>query len=333
MKKVIAFAMSVVYIICGVITVSAQENTANNMARSSTVYESESNDNAGSADRIYSNGVGYGKISSSSDADWWFVEFPGPGYVDFSLTNIPSGCNYEMMILNSVGSTILASLTASGNQNELISGFWVAEGSRFLIKVYSSSGASASSYYQLGIQHEAYHAYAGVYTGSYTGISANIQMPTSYPNVSDSGESVWVSTSADNNGKWVQTGARYFASTGQFDVYAEYYVGGEYMRAWGGTQALGTTKAYKVECNPDNGLWYAYCENNILANSMLSSISLDVQANGEVHKKNIEMGPFVFSNVKVKNSNFVWVNNTQMPTADAQYQATGTPTNFTVSGP
>lgn len=55
--------------------------------------------------------------------------------------------------------------------------------------------------------------------------------------------------------------------------------------------------------------------------------------NAEVHKKNIEMGPFTFSNVLVKDSSGTWGNNTATLHADLPYSITGTATNFTVFGP
>lgn len=67
--------------------------------------------------------------------------------------------------------------------------------------------------------------------------------------------------------------------------------------------------------------------------SALATINNGVQGNAETHKRNIEMGPFTFSNVKIKNSSGTWVNNTTTPSAYLPYIVTGTATNFTVSGP
>ena len=177
--------------------------------------------------------------------------------------------------------------------------------------------------------------YAGVVTTStYRGISASIQTPSSLPSVpSGTGESVWVSTAPDSNGAWAQSGARYYPSAGNvFKTYVEYFSGGVYHRSEPGIHMLGTSVAYKVEYRSD-GKWHAYIAGVDKAQSLLSSSSLNVEGMSELHQPNIQMGPFTFSNVKVKNSSDTWINNPTMPTAPLPYSATGTSTNYTVSGP
>ncbi len=179
-----------------------------------------------------------------------------------------------------------------------------------------------------------YHGYAGVLTGSKKrGISAKITMPSSLPDVSDSGESAWVSTSKDSNNEWVQAGARYYSSFTAFKTYTEHYQNGVYKLTTVGTHRLGIYLTYKVEYNSDDGKWHAFINSVDKVSSSLAATEIKVQAKGEVHKEDIEMGPFTFSTVKVKNSDGVWVDNTDLPTADSPYTATGSATSFTVSGP
>lgn len=152
------------------------------------------------------------------------------------------------------------------------------------------------------------------------------------PDVSDSGESVWVSTSADSNGKWIQTGARYYSSFSTFKTYTEHYESGVYKLDIVGTHVLGASIAYKVEYNSSDSKWHAYIAGTDKVSSSLATID-NVQGHAEVHKKNIEMGPFTFADVSIKNSSGTWVNNTAAPYATSPYSVTGTATNFTVSGP
>ena len=180
-----------------------------------------------------------------------------------------------------------------------------------------------------------YHGYAGVYvTGNYRGISASIKTPNSLPIIAGSGESAWVSTQIDADGHWVQAGARYWAGYSGFKTYVEYGSGNISKITDIGVHKLGTTVSYKVEYSSSDGKWHAYVAGGDKMSSALASNMLDVEAYGEIHKKNIEMGPFAFSNVKVKNSSGSWANNTIVPsTRIASYTVTGTANSFTVSGP
>ena len=179
-----------------------------------------------------------------------------------------------------------------------------------------------------------YHGYAGVTTSSKKrGISAKITMPSDFPDVSGSGESAWVSTSKDSNGEWVQAGARYYSSYTAFKTYTEHYQNGVYKLTTVGTHRLGIYLTYKVEYNSDDGKWHAFINSVDKVSSSLATSEIKVQAKGEVHKQDIEMGPFSFSTVKVKNSSNTWVDNTTSPSADSPYTVSGTATSFTVSGP
>ena len=96
---------------------------------------------------------------------------------------------------------------------------------------------------------------------------------------------------------------------------------------------MGIYLTYKVEYNSDDGKWHAFINSVDKVISSLATSEIKVQANGEVHKQDIEMGPFSFSTVKVKNSSNTWVDNTTSPSADSPYTVSGSATSFTVSGP
>lgn len=195
------------------------------------------------------------------------------------------------------------------------------------LPIYQASAASA-------VITADYHGYAGfIKSGSNKGVSASIKIPNTLPNVSNSGESVWVSTSADSNGEWIQTGARYYSSFTNFKTYTEHYESGVYRLTTVGTHVSGANIAYKVEYNSSDLKWHAYIAGYDKVSSSLATINNSVQGHGEVHKANIQMGPFNFSNVKIKNSSGTWVNNTASLHADSPYSASGSSTNFTVSGP
>lgn len=315
----------------------AQEIEAENMASiraAGSIYESESNNTYSTADRTYDDYDGYGKISSTSDVDWWVIKFNSSGYANFWLGNIPSGCDYDLKLYSSDGTTLLKSSSKSGNADELISEYWVTGGVNYYVRIHAYSGSSTSTYYQFRAKNYPYHEYAGIYLGgSYQGISAKITTPSSLPDVSDSGESVWVSSNVDSNGEWIQTGARYYSSFNNFKTYTEHYESGVYTLTTVGVHVLGAKISYKVEYSSTDQKWHAYIAGVDKASSALATQNSGVQAHAEVHKKDIEMGPFTFSEVQVKNTTPAWVNNTVTPTAASPYSVTGTATQFTVSGP
>ena len=299
-----------------------------------TIYENEPNNSYTYADRTYDDYDNFGKISSTSDVDWWVVRFSSSGYANFWLGEIPSGCDYELKLYASDGTTLLKSSLNSGNANELIGEYWVAANTDYYISIYSYSGSSTSEYYKFRTKNYPYHGYAGfTNNNSNKGVYATITTPSSLPNVSDSGESVWVSTSIDTNGEWIQTGARYYSSYTNFKTYTEHFSSGVYKLTTIGTHILGASISYKVEYNSSDSKWHAYIGGVDRVGSTLATVNNSVLGQAEVHKKLIEMGPFSFSSVLIKNSSGTWVNNTAAPTATTPYSWSGSATNFTVSGP
>lgn len=181
-----------------------------------------------------------------------------------------------------------------------------------------------------------FHGYVGFVTsGTYLGISANIGLPGRFPDVQDSGESVWVSTSKNSSGEWLQAGTRYYDGYTSFVKYVEYFDGGIYKILTNfGTQDLGSYVNYKVEYNTNDGKWHAYVNGQDCAASRFSPSQIQVQANAEIHKEGIQMGPFRFENVKLKNPSAVWIDNNTMPNYYMPgYSFAGIETMFSVWGP
>ena len=71
----------------------------------------------------------------------------------------------------------------------------------------------------------------------------------------------------------------------------------------------------------------------IYASGPLSSSSMQLQAHAEVHLQYIQMGPFSFLNINIKNSFGSWISNTSTPHANTHYEYNGNAYYFTVSGP
>ena len=182
--------------------------------------------------------------------------------------------------------------------------------------------------------YSTYHGYAGVFSdGSQSGMSALISLSWFYPYVEDSGESVWVSTSIDSNGWWVQIGVRYYSTYSNYKLYTETFQSGIYTVNTHGNMYPGDTFTCRVEYSTDTLLWQASCNGTVYTSGPLSSSMMSLQAHAEVHLQYIQMGPFSFSNIHIKNSSGSWMNNTNSPHADTHYECNGSPYYFTVSGP
>ena len=182
--------------------------------------------------------------------------------------------------------------------------------------------------------YDAYHGYAGVFSnGSQAGMSASISLPWFYPFVEDSGESVWVSSSLDSSGRWVQIGVCYYSIYSNYKIYTETFQSGVYARNTHGDKFPGNTISCKVEYSDDTSLWEASCNGIVYASGPLSSSTMSLQAHAEVHLQYIQMGPFAFSNIAIKNTSGSWISNAKTPHADDHYEYSGNSYSFTVSGP
>lgn len=116
-------------------------------ASSGTVYESEPNNTAATANMTYDDYDSYGTISSASDVDWWKVTFSSEGIANFYLGSIPSGCNYQLCVYNYTGNVLLVKSLRSSNSSELCK-VHVRAGEAYYIKIYSASGYSSTDTYK-----------------------------------------------------------------------------------------------------------------------------------------------------------------------------------------
>lgn len=114
-------------------------------AAAGTKYESESNNTYTTANRTVNDYDSFGKISTAGDIDYWVVRFTKGGSANFYLGNIPTGCNYDLRIYDSNGTTLLRSSANSGNSHELIT-MTVSSGRDYYIRINSASGASTAYY-------------------------------------------------------------------------------------------------------------------------------------------------------------------------------------------
>ncbi len=133
-------------LLCMSIVLSLSLVTAS--AVSGTLYESESNNTYSTADQTCDDYNNYGKISSTSDIDWWKITFNYDGKANFYLGNIPTNCNYNLRLYSSNGTTLLASSTNGGNASELIT-YAVNANTTYYMRIYSSSGSSTAAQYLL----------------------------------------------------------------------------------------------------------------------------------------------------------------------------------------
>lgn len=109
-----------------------------------TVYETESNNTSGTANPVSTGDIVRGAINPVGDRDWFRVVFPASGVLNLSLSNIPSGCDYELCLYDSSVNPIATSLTP-GSVDEHIS-YNVTAGRIYYIQVYAYQGTSSSLY-------------------------------------------------------------------------------------------------------------------------------------------------------------------------------------------
>lgn len=179
--------------------------------------------------------------------------------------------------------------------------------------------------------------YAGVTKSGYTykGVAAKIKTPTSLPKLGDSGESCWVSNFA-SNGDWIQTGFRYYSGYSGFKTYVETMRSGVYNLTEIGTHITDATIHYKVNYEDSDGKWHAYIAGYDKGSLSMSS-SANVQANGETHASNTQLGPFQYVQMVYRNESdgqYDWNWNDTTPTAQSPYHVTITDNaNFKIYGP
>lgn len=112
-----------------------------------TKYEVESNNTYATADRTYDDYDNYGTMTTEGDVDWWKISFSSSGMANFWLGNIPSGCNFDMHVYKSDGTTQIVQGVHTSNHYELAR-CHVKANTTYYIKIVQKSGTS-SSYYKL----------------------------------------------------------------------------------------------------------------------------------------------------------------------------------------
>ena len=116
-----------------------------------TIYETELNNTAATANRTYDDYDNYGKISTTGDVDWWVVTFSSTGMANFWLGNIPAGCDYDLYVYDNNGINILAYSNQGSNSDETIR-CRVNWQNTYRVKIVSYSGSS-NSYYKFRVKN------------------------------------------------------------------------------------------------------------------------------------------------------------------------------------
>jgi hypothetical protein len=101
--------------------------------------ETESNDTMSTANSVNQDDTIYGKISSSSDIDYFKVVAGLSGYMNFWLGDIPSGKDYDLYVYNSSG-TLLGKSIGTTSQ-ELVSNISVTKNSTYYFQVVGFNGS------------------------------------------------------------------------------------------------------------------------------------------------------------------------------------------------
>lgn len=101
--------------------------------------ETESNDTMSTANLVNQDDTIYGKISSSSDTDYFKVVAGLSGYMNFWLGDIPSGKDYDLYVYNSSGTLLDKSIGTTSQ--ELVSNIPVTKNSTYYFKVVGYNGS------------------------------------------------------------------------------------------------------------------------------------------------------------------------------------------------
>lgn len=109
-------------------------------------FEQEANNSYITANAMKSGDTIYGRITSSSDVDWYSIVPQNFGKINFWLGDIPSGTDYDLAVYASDGTTVKGASTGSGGQ-ELVTLEGEANDSwKYYMKVYSYRGYSTDYY-------------------------------------------------------------------------------------------------------------------------------------------------------------------------------------------
>ncbi len=108
------------------------------------VNESESNNTFATADITYNDYNNYGKISSSSDVDYWKITFTANGMANFYLDS-GIGCDFDLYLYDS-SQTLRAHSTTRGQGSKEIIRARVYQGKTYYVKIARYSGISTANY-------------------------------------------------------------------------------------------------------------------------------------------------------------------------------------------
>ncbi|MCL1809392.1 MAG: pre-peptidase C-terminal domain-containing protein [Clostridiales bacterium] len=121
------------------------DTNAYRMMASVNRYEVEPNNSYTQANRTYDDDNMYGRITVTTDVDWFVVSFSSAGQANFWLGEIPSGCDYDLYLYASNGTNLLFSSLSAGNASELIT-YKVSANTNYYVKIVSYKGSSNSYY-------------------------------------------------------------------------------------------------------------------------------------------------------------------------------------------
>ena len=85
-----------------------------------------------------------GKINPSGDVDWYYVSFSTTGVANF-FVDVPTGCDFDLDLYDSNGTTQLDHSWTALDADELIRHYPVTAGKRYYIKIYGYQGSYSSS--------------------------------------------------------------------------------------------------------------------------------------------------------------------------------------------
>lgn len=147
MKKILIYILVFTICLTSVTSTYALEDIS---IQSVGKNEIEPNNTLDKAQAINQDDTIYGKISSTSDVDYYTVTMPAAGKANFWLGDIPNDCNYDLYVYSASGGLLFYSTTT--NSQELISNKPVGKNTKLYIKVISASGYSTSQNYRLRVK-------------------------------------------------------------------------------------------------------------------------------------------------------------------------------------
>ncbi len=121
---------------------------------SSTVFaasnETEPNNTIANANSLLPGTTVNGSISTYSDVDYYQVPIMATGLRSITLSNIPSGCSYDLYLTDNKGNLITSGTVSSGSTDRIIS--QVLNTGTYYVYVRSGNGKYSSSNYTLSVK-------------------------------------------------------------------------------------------------------------------------------------------------------------------------------------